>query len=176
MSPSRIAWGLGGACLVVIGAACSRPAVPVADPVTVLFDDQVTTLAMTLPSPTDLWVDPVDLPSVNGFELKPQGACLDELCIPIRQEEDSDLFITRSGQGWFNVTELARKLEQPFVVDRDADRDHVVWSLGDIPVSQSAMARTRMAPDFSLPNQNGDMVSLSDYRGKKVLILTWASW
>ena len=28
----------------------------------------------------------------------------------------------------------------------------------------------KMAPDFTLPDQNGDMRSLSDYRGKKVVL------
>ena len=26
------------------------------------------------------------------------------------------------------------------------------------------------APDFTLPNQDGDMVSLSDYKGKKIVL------
>lgn len=33
-----------------------------------------------------------------------------------------------------------------------------------------------MAPDFSLPDINGKMVSLSSFRGKYVLIDFWASW
>jgi peroxiredoxin len=32
------------------------------------------------------------------------------------------------------------------------------------------------APDFTLPDMNGKLHSLSDFRGKKVLLLTWASW
>lgn len=28
----------------------------------------------------------------------------------------------------------------------------------------------QMAPDFTAPNQNGEMISLSDYRGKKVVL------
>jgi len=32
------------------------------------------------------------------------------------------------------------------------------------------------APDFALPDRDGKMVRLSDFRGKKVLIVTWASW
>jgi peroxiredoxin len=32
------------------------------------------------------------------------------------------------------------------------------------------------APDFSLPNMEGELIRLSDFRGKKVLLLTWASW
>ncbi|TCS72067.1 peroxiredoxin family protein [Effusibacillus lacus] len=30
--------------------------------------------------------------------------------------------------------------------------------------------------DFSLPDLNGKPVSIREYRGKKVLIIMWASW
>ena len=32
------------------------------------------------------------------------------------------------------------------------------------------------APDFTLPDLNGNSVSLSDYRGKAVLLNIWATW
>lgn len=32
------------------------------------------------------------------------------------------------------------------------------------------------APDFELPSLTGDSASLSDYRGKKVVLFMWASW
>ncbi|MCZ6597977.1 MAG: redoxin domain-containing protein [Planctomycetota bacterium] len=33
-----------------------------------------------------------------------------------------------------------------------------------------------LAPDFALPDRHGNLVRLSDFRGKKVLLYTWASW
>ena len=143
-----------------------------AEPVTVLYDDQVITVAETLADPNDLWVLPEDLPRINGFELKPEGACFGALCVPVLQDRDSELFVTRSGQGWFNVSELARKLEQAFVFDAD----HHVWSFGQIPLTRREFLRLGMAPDFELPNRDGEMVRLSDFRGKKLLLMTWASW
>ena len=35
---------------------------------------------------------------------------------------------------------------------------------------------TGQAPDFALPDRNGKIVRLSDFRGKKVVLVTWASW
>ncbi|MCH7868912.1 MAG: redoxin domain-containing protein [Myxococcales bacterium] len=32
------------------------------------------------------------------------------------------------------------------------------------------------APDFSLPDLEGTLHSLSDHRGKKVLLIAYASW
>ena len=106
-------------------AVITRPA---AAEVTVLFDDAVVRVDQTLADPNDLWVLPLDLTRINGFELKPEGACLDTFCVPVRQDEDSAMFITRAGQGWFNVTELARRLQQAYAVDHDRQ----VWSFGQI--------------------------------------------
>ena len=159
---------------VLIGAAAAWlfPAAAAAEPVTVLFDDRVTEVERTLPDADDLWVMPADLPRVNGFELKPEGACLEELCVPVRQDRDSELFVTRAGQGWFNVTGLARGLQQAYAVDHE----HRVWSLGQIPVTRTRFLNAAVAPDFELPNRDGELVRLSDFRGKKVLVVTWASW
>ena len=139
---------------------------------TVLYKDRIVDVARTLNDANDLWVVPEDLPRINDFVLKPEGACLDELCIPVRQDRESEMFVKRAGQGWFNVTGLARRLQQEFVVDRE----HGVWSFGGIPVARNAFMQSAAAPDFSLPDRDGKMVRLSDFRGKKVLIVTWASW
>jgi hypothetical protein len=139
---------------------------------TVLFQDRVVEVDRTLGDPNDLWVVPADLTRINDFVLKPEGACLAELCIPVRQDRDSEMFVTRAGQGWFNVTELARKLQQAFTVDRE----HAVWAFGNIPVTRNAFLQSAMAPDFALPDRDGKLVRLSDFRGKKVLVITWASW
>lgn len=158
--------------IAVSAALALLPAGAGAEPVTVLYDDRVVEVERTLPDADDLWVMPADLPRVNGFELKPEGACLDELCVPVRQDRDSELFVSRAGQGWFNVTGLARRLQQAYAVDHD----HRVWSLGQIPVTRTRFLNAAMAPDFELPNREGELVRLSDFRGKKVLVVTWASW
>jgi hypothetical protein len=59
---------------------------------TVIQSGNATTLSKTLPDANDLWVVAKDIPKINGFELKPEGMCRDDICIPLRQEEDSDLF------------------------------------------------------------------------------------
>ena len=161
--------------MILIGVALAvflPPPLAMAQAVTVLYDDHAIAVERTLADPNDLWVVPADLPRINGFELKPEGACLDELCVPVLQDRDSDMFVTRRGQPWFNVTELARKLEQAYVVDHD----HHVWSFGEVPVTRTSFLNAAIAPDFALPNRAGDLVRLSDFRGKKVFIVTWASW
>ena len=154
---------------IFLMAAIARPAVA---EVTVLFNDAVVSVERTLADPNDLWVLPADLTRINGFELKPEGACLGAFCVPVRQDEDSAMFVTRTGRGWFNVTELARRLQQAYAVDHDRQ----VWSFGQIPMTRQSFLRSAVAPDFTLPDRQGNPVSLSDFRGTKVLIITWASW
>ena len=139
---------------------------------TILTNGQTLTIDKTLPSPSDLWVTPADLTRINGFELKPEGACLAEICVPVKQDADNDLFVTRDGQGWVNVTELARKLQQAFAHDAETD----TWSFAEIPTLRDAQMQSAIAPDFELQDRKGNTVRLSDFRGKKVLLMTWASW
>jgi hypothetical protein len=119
-----IRWAV--AVLAIVAATAS---IAEAQPVTVQYNGKTVTVKETLADPNDLWTSPDDLTRINGFVLKPEGACFEELCIPIKQDRDSDLLITRRNRKWFNVTELARKLQQPFKVDH-AKR---VWSFGRIP-------------------------------------------
>ncbi len=139
---------------------------------TVLFEQNVISLSETLADPTDLWIASEDLTRVNGFELKPEGACLDDICVPVKQDEDSDLFVRRDGKAWFNVSELAEKLQQPVAVDYEAS----VFSFGAIPVIRASFREQAVAPNFELTDANGETVQLSDFKGKKVMLLTWASW
>ena len=99
-------------------------ALPASATTVVLYQDKAVSVDQVLGDPNDLWVTPADLTRVNQFTLKPEGACLDDLCVPVKQDSDSAIFVTRSGQRWFNVSELARRLNQAYVFDHNA----AVWS------------------------------------------------
>ena len=129
---------------------------------TVLYGDKAVPLGSIRPDPKDLWVRALDLKGINGFELKPEGACREDVCIPVAKN-------LRHGE-FFNLTGFAQKVHQPVVQDAG------VWSFGDIPLLRSAFVNSRMAPDFAVPDRKGRIVHLSDFRGKKVLVVTWASW
>jgi hypothetical protein len=146
--------------LTTSGAALAYAA-PTA-PATVLYDDRAVALDRTRPDPGDLWVRAADLPRINQFELKPQGACRGDLCVPVSKS-------LRSGE-WFNLSAFARHIHQPVVAESG------VWSFGEIPVVRGAFYQSRVAPDFAVPDRGGKIVHLSDFRGKKVLVVTWASW
>ena len=140
--------------------------------VTILSGDRVVTIQQTQIEAPDLWIMPDDLKRVNDFELKPYGACLDEICIPVSHSGDDALVRISEEKTWFNLTGFARKLDQAFVADT-ASR---VWSFGEITAVRGSYFNDGIAPEFALPDRTGKQISLSDFRGKKVLLLTWASW
>src|SRR5581483_276266 len=148
--------------LLSTGSVALTCAAATAAPATVLYGDHAVALDQTRPDAKDLWIRAADLPRVNEFEVKPQGACRADMCIPISKD-------LRSGE-WFNLTGFARKLHQAYVNDAGA------WSFGEIPVVRGDYYKTRIAPDFAVPNRAGKVVHLSDFRGRKVLVVTWASW
>jgi hypothetical protein len=131
---------------------------------TVLYDGRAVVLSRATADKDALWIQHADLPSINGFELKPQGACREEICIPIPRP------MMRGAQ--FNLTAFAERIGQRVVADPAAR----VWSFGEIPVVRGAFLESRVAPEFSVPDRKGRAVRLSQFRGKKVLVVTWASW
>lgn len=139
----------------------------------ILYSDRIVKIDNALSEAKDLWVSQDDLKRiVNGFELKPQGACFDDVCIPVKQKGPDSLVLYREGKKWFNLTAFARLMGQTYI----AEATEGVWSFGEIPVLRSGFLDSAIAPDFALPDRKGKTVRLSDFRGKKVLLLTWASW
>jgi cytochrome oxidase Cu insertion factor (SCO1/SenC/PrrC family) len=49
------------------------------------------------------------------------------------------------------------------------------WYFG-LRADQRQALSSLQAPDFTLPDAAGKPHSLSDFRGKKILLVTWASW
>jgi hypothetical protein len=144
------------------GAAAAFAAPSTSMTATVLYNDHATKLDKIRLDSNDLWVRAADLPRINEFELKPEGACRADMCIPVAKN-------LKSGER-FNLSGFARKLGQTVVTDSG------VWSFGEIPVVRGSFYNSRMAPDFAAPDRKGRVVHLADFRGKKVLVVTWASW
>lgn len=117
-----------------------------------------------------LWVAAEDLASVNGFELKPEGACLGSLCIPIKA--DSPMLKEEGDRQWIDACAFADMIEQPYI----ADEDTLIWSFGDVPAAREPLMTNAMAPDFEVTDREGNVVRMADYKGKKALIITWSSW
>jgi hypothetical protein len=139
---------------------------------TVVWSEVATEVGAAPEASPDLWVTTADLTRVTGFVLKPQGVCRDEVCFPLPKARKSEFLTQRSRATWFNLSAFARLLKQPAAHDEPLS----VWYFGDRPDQHGAYLTSFQAPDFVLPDREGKTHSLSDFRGKKVLLITWASW
>lgn len=163
--------------LVLLGAPLLN-ATAVSSHGTIIFDGKPTALSSSLdPQPSagsseDLWITLADLTRATGFVLKPQGVCREKLCFPIPSARKSEFLIKRGNIQWFNLTAFARLLHQPVAYDAAL----ATWYFGPRPEVQNNYLASFQAPNFTLPDMDGKPHSLSDFRGKKVLIVTWASW
>lgn len=120
----------------------------------------------------DLWITTGDLKRVAKLELKPEGVCSDKACYPIPESRKPKIIEQRAGTTWFNLSEFARFLKQPVA----HDAKHAVWLFGPRPQQQNVFLDSLQAPKFTLPDLKGKQHSLSDFKGKKILLITWASW
>jgi hypothetical protein len=116
----------------------------------------------------DLWMTADDLRQVTGYELKPEGFCLDEVCVPVPRGQESE-FVRGSE---VNLGAFWRQLDAAIVHDEGG----ASWSIGEPPTERALRVDSLVAPDFTLPDAAGRPHSLSDYRGRKVLLAAWASW
>ncbi len=156
-----------------VGAAIVSSAAGLLPADTILKNGAVITVEHPLLERGELWVTAKDLERINGLALKPPGVlCVGDVCINLSQKGDNALLRKRDGQDWVNVTGLAQKIRQPFA----ADPETKTWSFGPIPETRTPFLKSAVAPNFELPDRKGKIIRLSDYRGKKVLLVTWASW
>ena len=93
----------------------------------------------------------------TGWEVKPEGACKGEMCVPLPD-------------GPLDARVLSERLGMALV----ADEQHGLWALG--PESGGrALASARM-PDLELPDRHGRPFSLRSLRGTRIVMVAWASW
>jgi len=101
-----------------------------------------------------------------GWELKPEGLCRGDTCVPVH---DRAALVDADG---IDLGVLARLLDRPLA----SDADEGVAVLGASAGDRSHRLASMEAPDFTLPDLDGRLHSLSEQRGRKALLIAWASW
>jgi hypothetical protein len=138
---------------------------------TIVYDDNVTDLAAAREDAGQLWITTADLKRATRFEVKPQGVCRDELCFPLPKARQQEFIHKTPPMTWFNMTAFANLVHQS--VAHDAAM--ATWYFG-LRSDQRQQLSSLEAPSFTLPDLQGKPHRLSDFRGKKILLVTWASW
>lgn len=111
-------------------------------------------------------VRPAALAAGLGWRLEAEGLCRGDVCVPLR---DRAALVSSDG---IDLAALARTFDRPLALDV-AER---VAVLGVSAAERGARLATLEAPDFALPDLNGRKHALRDQRGKKTLLIAWASW
>jgi hypothetical protein len=138
----------------------------------IIYDGVATEVTAAPEQSIDLWITTNDLARATRFVIKPQGVCRDELCFPLPKTRKAEFVSKKGSTTWFNLSEFARSIKQPFAFDQK----NGVWYFGARSQEQNGYLASLQAPNFTLPDLNNKLHSLADFRGKKVLLVTWASW
>jgi hypothetical protein len=136
---------------------------------TIVYRDRSTETPEARTDEQHLWLTPTDLHAATTWERKPEGLCRGDVCVPIPSAAHTVLI---GDDGRIDLAAFARYVGDPVVCDPSTD----TWVIGESATSRRDALRSLDAPDFTLPDLDGTPHSLSDYRGKKVLLLSWASW
>ena len=107
-----------------------------------------------------------DLEAALGWKLEPQGLCRGDTCVPIR---DRAALVHPDGT---DLAAFARLLDRPLALDAEEG----AAALGASADARAARLASMEAPDFTLPDLSGRLHALRDQRGKKTLLIAWASW
>lgn len=106
-------------------------------------------------------LDPLEFAARTGWELKPEGACKDDRCVPIPGG---------GSHGLFDARVVADRLSMALV----ADEQHGLWALG--PEAGGRALGSAQMPELELPDRHGRPFSLRSLRGTRVVMVAWASW
>ena len=137
----------------------------------IVYDDVATEINPANEEPAQLWVTTADLTRATHFEVKPQGVCRAELCFPLPKARKQEFLRKSSGKEWFNLLAFADLVHQSVAHDEAL----ATWYFG-LRSDQRQTLASLEAPDFTLPDMDGKLHSLRDFHGKKVFLVTWASW
>jgi hypothetical protein len=109
---------------------------------------------------------PEALREALGWELHEGTLCNDTMCVPL--PAGSSL----ASGGPLDLAEVAGVLERPLVLDAEEGAAY----LGTSARERADTLASLIAPDFTLSDFAGRPHTLGEHRGKKVLLVVWASW
>lgn len=115
-----------------------------------------------------LWLAADDLAGATGWTMRPEGLCRGDVCVPAPAADRASYV----KDGAVNVAAFWARMGAPVAMSDTGD----AWSLGEAADARADQLASLDAPDFALPDLDGRAHRLSDYRGKKVFLATWASW
>lgn len=130
---------------------------------TILYDDRVSEGLDAAADDGHLWLKPADLSTATGWKVEPEGLCRGDACVRTQAAWIDD-------KGRVDLAAFARHMGQPMIRDVNA------VAFGESLSNRRDSLFSLEAPDFSLPDIDGKLHALSDFRGKKVFMYSWGSY
>jgi hypothetical protein len=96
--------------------------------------------------------------AATGWEIKPEGACKGDVCVPL-------------GGGPFDIMSTVARLGMEVIHDEPEG----LWAIGPESFTGRTLV-TAEAPELVLSDLNGNEFRLSSLRGRKVVIVAWAPY
>lgn len=106
-------------------------------------------------------IDAATFRAGTGWDIKPEGACKGDVCVPLN---------AGSSDG-FDLTSAAERLGMAVVSDAEAG----VHAVGPESLGGTALV-TADSPDIALRDLDGNDIRLSDLRGRKVVLAAWSPY
>ena len=104
-------------------------------------------------------VDAEQFEAGTGWQIKVEGACKADVCVPLDQTHG------------FDLVAVAARLRMALVRDEEAD----LWALGPESLGDRALVSAE-APELVLDDFDGHEFRLSSLRGQKVVLVSWAPY
>jgi hypothetical protein len=116
--------------------------------------------------PATLLLDATTLRDVTGWELKPEGLCRDDVCVPTRGRADVHV------DGRVDLRVVTELLGRPLAIDADT----AVAAIGESAATRAAQLAEGRIDDVVLHDVDGRPFSWPALGRKKKVLVTWASW
>ena len=134
--------------------------------ITLITEDDDSVALVGEASAETLLVDAVEFAAATGWLLKPEGLCRGDVCIP------RSLWPDMEAHGRIDLSLFAAAVSQPVVVDPAS----AIVAIGTSAITRHRALESLDAPQFTADGLDGEPIALSDYAGRKKVIVTFASW
>jgi hypothetical protein len=131
----------------------------------IIEDGQTHQIEATMAGGT-IRLAPAGVRAALGWEQKPEGLCRGEVCVPTSRHT------TLVDADGIDLEAFASLLGLPLALDAEER----AACLGRSSLEHAGVLKSGEAPDFTLPDLDGTLHTLSAHRGKKVLLVAYASW